>query len=203
MVVILLSGGLDSAVLAYRASASGQLGACVFVDYGQPAAEQERAAAVRIAAALDADLHICEVVLCGMADMRAESGKPGPRVVPGRNLVLIALGCNVATAIGADTVLIGCTRDDVEAYPDCRPQFVGNIDLAHRETGAGPRVVAPWMWSTRADVVKEARQLGVPVGRCASPDDADEYAYAVWSCYTPTDAGEPCGTCNSCLQETL
>ena len=46
-VVLLFSGGVDSTVLAHIALSKNQLSACVFVDYGHPAASEEWKAASR------------------------------------------------------------------------------------------------------------------------------------------------------------
>ena len=55
-VLVLLSGGLDSAVLAAQLREAGQLGGVLFIDYGQPAGRQEFSAALDLADWLDVEL---------------------------------------------------------------------------------------------------------------------------------------------------
>lgn len=83
--------------------------------------------------------------------------------------------------VGAEAVVIGCNRDDAELYPDCREMFLdalGDFLIRHQTP-----LLAPLVSCTKAQVVKHALRLGVPV-------------HETWSCY----AGqmEPCGTCGAC-----
>ncbi len=191
-VLLLLSGGLDSCVLAHRAPE--RIGLCLFVAYGQPAEQQERAAAWGAAIALGLRIRELTLSLDGMSDMAARSGATGPRVVPQRNLVMCAHALNIAAAEGLSEVWYGATRDDWEAYADCRPGFVLGVDAAVSAPylGApnyrGPRVVAPLLRTRRAEVAAEARALGL---------------LGAWSCYAPGPDGKPCGSCGSCTQEGI
>ncbi|GAG31182.1 unnamed protein product, partial [marine sediment metagenome] len=51
-IVVLCSGGMDSAVLAYMAHRAGRLHSLFFVRYGQPAQYEEERATSRIAKGL-------------------------------------------------------------------------------------------------------------------------------------------------------
>jgi 7-cyano-7-deazaguanine synthase len=86
-------------------------------------------------------------------------------------------------------VLIGANSVDYSGYPDCRPEF---FQLLNRLVAAGTRagaegggleVVAPLLRLSKAEIVRLAAELGVPL--------AD-----TWSCYA---GGETvCGRCDSC-----
>lgn len=180
-VLVLLSGGVDSALLLWQA----QKPAALFVDWCQPASHQERAACMALAKARGCSLYGASADLC-IGAMGAESGEPGPRVVPARNLALIASAVNLAATLGIARVEVGAQASDAAAYPDCRTSFFEPI---RRVVSAayGVEVVAPMVTTPRADVVRIARAIGVPLGLC-------------WSCYSPLD-GRPCKTCNSCRQE--
>jgi 7-cyano-7-deazaguanine synthase len=181
-VIVLLSGGVDSATLAASYAYAGTLAACVFVDYGQPATHHERAAAQTVAHRLETPLYVIQCPLRGLDAMRA--GSPGdPCIVPVRNLTLCSIAINCAVTIGADTVALGATLDDHEDYIDCRRTYaeaINEIASLH-----GVRVVYPFAHMGRAAVVEVARRLGV---------DLD----VAWSCYAPTPGGE-CGRCASCV----
>lgn len=92
--VVLLSGGWDSAYCALVASPLRPC--CVFIDYGQAFASQERVAAQAVARALGLDLKERY-----MQQLKARHDG----VVPGRNLRLLQLAIDTT---GADTVFFGC-----------------------------------------------------------------------------------------------
>jgi 7-cyano-7-deazaguanine synthase len=122
--------------------------------------------------------------LCGVGKLAIGPGEPGPRVVAGRNLAMLAMAVNLAAGVGASTVWIGCTAEDSAEYPDCRPAFIEEVDRMARAFGV--RVVAPFIGNTRAEVIARGREDGAPLG-------------LAWSCYEPRD-GKPCGSCDSCMQ---
>jgi 7-cyano-7-deazaguanine synthase len=189
-VVVLLSGGVDSAACAYLAhrgaqwrSAGGRLHSCVFVDYAQPAMRQEERAALLIGEALGVEVVTVQVNLNGT--MAEGVGAKGPRVLPGRNLAFLARAMNYAACNGAREVWFGAIRDDDRDYPDCRHGFVGAVDGLGRATlGVGVRT--PLIGMSKGSVLALASALGVPLD-------------STWSCYEPDSSGVACGTCNSCV----
>jgi 7-cyano-7-deazaguanine synthase len=166
--VVLLSGGLDSAVcLALNPDA-----VTLSIDYGQPHAQSELDAAARVAQ------HY------GVEHVRADASLPtlhapgdASMLVPGRNLVLLSLAAALAEARNLRRVVFGANADDRDGYPDCRREF---IDAAR----AVMPVEAPLLDMSKEQIGALARRLAVPVDM-------------TWSCYYPA-AGEPCGTCDAC-----
>lgn len=189
LTVVLLSGGVDSAVAAATLREAGRRLHLLFVDYGQPAARQEERAARRLAEGLQVPLSVlrCPLPLGRMGD---PPGAPGPRVVPGRNLALVALGASHALRVGASAVALGVIADDAWAYPDCRPGFLRDTSRLLIKT-YGIRLEAPLRAWPKTRVLIEAEALGIPLAGC-------------WSCYTPLPGddgeteGRACGTCNGC-----
>ena len=178
-VLVLLSGGLDSAVLAAQLREAGRLGGALFIDYGQPAGRQEFSAALDLADWLDVDLRESRFIL-PTANQLTE-GRFG--VVGGRNLVLLAHGMAWATTLRCAAVAIGATADDQDGYPDCRIAWVESA-AAMCSAAYGVSVVAPLAQSGKAAIMAEAVRLGVPV-------------HLTWTCYTPK-MGQPCGECAAC-----
>ena len=175
--LVLLSGGVDSAVV-YRQTSNAL---ALFVDYNQPAAEQEYRAARDLTWGCG---NLIEArVKIPLGDMVDPVGQAGPLVVPGRNAVLISLGISYAMAKGCQEVLLGAHHDDRTDYPDCRPSFVTAANMMAAAYGVTVR--APLMGLSKASILKEAARLGIDTSRC-------------WSCYTPDRNGNDCGTCNSC-----
>lgn len=190
--VVLLSGGIDSLVVAAHEHRAGHLTACLFVHYGQPAGAPEHEAAKQWCNAWHIPFYRLDIGLHGLSAMTALTGAPGPRVVPGRNLVLLAHACNLAATIGAGRVLYGATAADDEGYPDCRPAFVAAADRAARACGVA--IEAPLINLSKAAVLAEAKRLGLNLD-------------AAWSCYTPIWQESlrkwvPCGTCDSCCSRS-
>ena len=198
--IVLLSGGLDSMVCAGLAREAGFRVLALTVDYGQRH-RIELQSAERIAAAL-ADEHLrlpLDLTAFGGSALTADIAvpkEPGGNTipvtyVPARNTVFLSLALALAEARGARDIFIGANALDYSGYPDCRPAFIDAFErLATVATKAGDEgdrfaVHAPLIAMTKADIVREARRLGL--------DPA-----LSWSCYDPQADGRPCGACESC-----
>ncbi|MBE9044744.1 7-cyano-7-deazaguanine synthase QueC [Pleurocapsales cyanobacterium LEGE 10410] len=200
-VVVLLSGGLDSATTAAIAIADGYEAIALSFRYGQRH-QKELEAAKKIAKALGIEQHfIIEVNLSqwGGSSLTDESmtiPQEGvqPDVipstyVPGRNTVFIAIALSLAEAKHAQAIYLGINAVDYSGYPDCRPEYLAAYQqLANLSSKAGvegnaPKLIAPLVKDSKADIVRRALQLNVPI--------AD-----TWSCYQGGDT--PCGVCDSC-----
>jgi len=189
MILVLFSGGVDSMVLAEMARQKGILGGLLFIGYSQPAIAEEMRAAKRYAALHNYELHIIHAPVMGVDDsMAIGSGVDGLRILPGRNLVMIAHALNVARASGYSEVWYGANAGD-SGYADCTTGFLEAVDhVARNDTGI--TVSAPLIDQSKRQIVKLAAQLGL--------DLAD-----AWSCYEPTRLGDPCGECHSCKEAAV
>ncbi|MGD9689570.1 MAG: 7-cyano-7-deazaguanine synthase QueC [Phycisphaerales bacterium] len=207
--IVLLSGGLDSAVCLAIARARGHVCHALSVDYGQRHAH-ELAAAARVARAHGAATH--RVV---KLDLRAVGGSaltdhidvpkdraeaPGAAdipvtYVPARNLTLLSIAAGLAEVTGAAAIVIGVNAVDYSGYPDCRPEFIEAFErCVALGTKAGVeghpvRVETPLLRLSKAEIIREGVRLGVDFG-------------LTHSCYDPivSPGGEvrPCGHCDSC-----
>ncbi len=200
--MVLLSGGMDSAVAAAWTRARGHPWIALTVDYGQRHSA-ELAAAAEIARRLGAvetvrlavDLRaVGGSALTGALDVPkggAGGGGIPPTYVPARNTLLLALGLGLAEARGATLLVLGANRIDYSGYPDCRPAFLEAFQaLACVATKAGiegraPQLLAPLLHCSKAEIVRMGRSLGVPF-ECTL------------SCYDPDLDGRACGACDSC-----
>ncbi|MGB5636771.1 MAG: 7-cyano-7-deazaguanine synthase QueC [Waterburya sp.] len=199
--VVLLSGGLDSATTAAIAIAEGYETLALSFRYGQRH-QKELEAAQKIVQALGIKEHfITDIDLSqwGGSSLTDESmtiPQDGvqPDVipstyVPGRNTVFIAIALSLAEAKNAQAIYLGINAVDYSGYPDCRPEYLAAYQqLANLSSKAGiedhaPKLIAPLVKDSKADIVRRALELNVPI--------AD-----TWSCY---QGGEtPCGLCDSC-----
>jgi len=177
MRVILLSGGLDSAV-ALLSESFFEVGPgfdlALSVDYGQPH-RSELEAARRLAARAGVDHEVVSVGfpvapasgLLGGHDLTAADS-----VVPGRNVLFVAL----AAMRGATDVTLGCNADDQADYPDCRPDV-----LVMSAQVCGVSVSLPLVSLTKGEILERASDMGLAAGDTVS-------------CYR----GNQCGECAAC-----
>lgn len=168
-VVALVSGGVDSGAMLMRYA----FDIAVFVDYGQPARDQELRAAEAITTHCDVPLVVLTVRGVPLGDLGTAEDYG---VMCARNMMLISLAATLAGEKGE--VVFGAAPHDDTHYPDCRPEFIDAADDIMRRT-YGVRVSASRL--DRSSAVKS-----VPVGMS-------------WSCYLP--GPEPCGQCASCKQD--
>lgn len=170
MTVVLLSGGLDSAVcLALNPGAKA-----LKIDYGQPHAAMEGEAAAALCRHYGVPLHFANFYL--PYGLRTFDEYDPAMVVPGRNLILLSIAATFRLP-----VVIGCNADDHEVYEDCRLDF-----LLSAGEPLGVPVYAPLIEMTKPQIGTLARQLDVPV-------------QLTWSCYYPTQDHEECGRCDACM----
>ncbi len=199
--VVLLSGGLDSATTLAIARSGGYVCHALSVSYGQRHAAELNAAA-RLAAVLGAAEHrVMQIDLAGIGgsaltdatlDVPVEPSQGIPATyVPARNTMLLALALGWAEVLEASDIFIGVNAVDYSGYPDCRPEFVEAFgSLARLATRAGiegrpPRVRAPLLHLTKADIIRAGLALGV------------DYARTVW-CYPAAAGGAAGGRCAAC-----
>jgi 7-cyano-7-deazaguanine synthase len=199
--VVLLSGGLDSMVVAGLAREQGFGVLALTIDYGQRH-RRELASAKLVAGAIGVERHVVlplDLRAFGGSALTADIAVPKDGVgsdipvtyVPARNLVFLSLTVAFAEASGAHDVFIGVNALDYSGYPDCRPEFIASFAetarLGTREGAEGRpfTIHAPLQHMTKADIAREAARLGLDTGLS-------------WSCYDPTDDGLACGTCDSC-----
>ena len=204
--VVLVSGGMDSAVVLALAHEAGFAAHALSVRYGQRHTSELDAAA-RVAQALGAAAHKTVHVdlrsIGGSAltddDIHVPTDADGHVIgqgipatyVPARNTIMLSVALGWAEVLGASDLFCGVNAVDYSGYPDCRPEFVAGFEaLANLATKAGVegsrfRVHAPLMRMSKADIVREGLRLGV------------DFAQTV-SCYQADASGRACGHCDAC-----
>ena len=197
-VCILLSGGIDSITLAYKAMNEDRLGAAIYIDYGHPATRMEQWLASKFISERQIAGHNFTIPMSWHPGIGLrEPGSIGPMVIPGRNGLMLTLACQWAqNYTKLKEVWFGATLDDEKEYADCRMEFVHAINQMLAASELGITVKAPFHGMSKAEVVTLALELEVPLD-------------LTWSCYTPVDlvnrpggppSAKPCGTCNACIQ---
>ena len=119
--------------------------------------------------------------------IRNTNGSPVSTYVPFRNGLFLSSAASIALSLGCSEIYYGAHADDAagSAYPDCSSAFNNAINEAiYLGSGKQIKIVAPFIASTKDQVVKKGLKLNVP------------YKYT-WSCY---EGGEkPCGKCGTCI----
>lgn len=199
--VVLLSGGLDSMVVAGLMKEAGHAVIALTVDYNQRH-QVELEAAARVAERVGVKRQVVlplDLTRFGGSSLTADIAVPKDGVQPGipstyvpaRNTIFLSLALGLAEASGARDIAIGVNALDYSGYPDCRPAFVEAFqslaDLATKAgvEGQGFTIHTPLLHLTKADIAKEAARLGLDAGLS-------------WSCYDPQPGGLHCGRCDSC-----
>lgn len=199
--VVLLSGGMDSAVVLAHLRHEGFACTALSFDYGQRH-RVELAAAARVAQALGAVEHVVQRIdmrAVGASALTADIPVPKDRpedgsipitYVPARNTVFLAYALALAEARECRAIGIGVNAVDYSGYPDCRPEFVAAFEaaanLGTRPSAAGPiRIHAPLVNMDKGQIVRRGVELGVDFGLTTS-------------CYDPTTDGKPCRHCDAC-----
>ena len=198
--IVLLSGGLDSAVTLYIAKQKGFDCHCLIFDYGQRHSK-EIESAKKIAGYAGCDYEILKISLPWKGSSLLENkmrlplaGRPQPAAipstyVPGRNIIFLSFALSYAEAVAARAIFIGAHNQDYSGYPDCRPEFFKAFSLmALKGTKAGVEnkkiaIEAPLLNKGKAEIIKIGAKLNVPFG-------------LTWSCYQ--GGRKPCGKCESC-----
>ncbi|HVL48278.1 MAG TPA: 7-cyano-7-deazaguanine synthase [Candidatus Thermoplasmatota archaeon] len=195
--VVLLSGGLDSAVALWWALRRGwEVHALAFDYHARP--ERERRAAHRLAEAARVRLTAVPLpFLREAADLEAGpwTGNAAladapPGYVPARNLVFYGIASHAAEALGATRVVGGHIGSDAETFGDASRAFFDGLKKLNA-TGLWTGRARPLSFElplkglTKREVVALGVSLGVPF-------------VATWSCYE--DAAAPCGACPSCVE---
>lgn len=207
--VILSGGGVGSTVVASRYRRDGPV-RWVFVDYGQPAAEQERQAVIAIAHALDApDITTVRIDHLTQLTQRPAGARAGSTNEPRHRVslrdpanagllgTLVGIGCDCALRVNATGLMIGLFGSPPEGDTTAANgpgwqlhprEFIHAANIFAEATfpvSKTPEVLAPVVELPAADVVRLGSRFDAPLE-------------LTWSCEV---GGEThCGRCAGCLQ---
>ena len=188
--VVLLSGGLDSAVCLYLARRvnEGVVGLS-FNYYGRRSVERE--AAVKLAAAAGVELIQVEVDFLKEASdvvgAPEQLGGVTQVYIPARNIIFYGIAAHFAERVGANRIYGGHIKSDALRFQDASEAFFEKFNtlLSNHLVSKGVQVTTPLIRFEKYEVVRLGGDLGVPF----------EFT---WSCYG--EGPKPCGECEACKE---
>jgi 7-cyano-7-deazaguanine synthase len=203
--VVLVSGGLDSAVVSAVAKSSGFDVYALTFWYGQRhGIELESAKRVCSSLGISNQLVLSvdlsafggsaltdQVIDVPKGTFPGREGVIPLTYVPARNTIFLSLALSWAEALGARDIFIGVSSVDYSGYPDCRPEFIrafqfaANLGTRSADTGESFEIHAPLVDLTKKETILKGIALGVDFG-------------VTWTCYDPQENGSPCLSCESC-----
>jgi 7-cyano-7-deazaguanine synthase len=201
--VVLLSGGLDSAVTLYMARQKDYDCHCLIFDYSQRH-KKEIKQAEKIAKASGSKFETVKLIFpwkgSSLVDKKSnlpldrtvnqiKEGSIPSTYVPGRNTIFLSIASSFAEVIGASAIFIGAHYEDSSGYPDCRSKYLEAFDKVLRlGTKAGIegklKLEFPLIKKSKAQIIKTGVSLKVPFN-------------LTWSCYS--GGAKPCMRCDSCI----
>ncbi len=197
--VCIVSGGMDSSLVAYIMKQRGYEIVAVHFNYSQRTEKRELKAFHDICNALGVESRYVldmdffkQLGASALTDTTIavptggiEEGIP-VTYVPFRNGIFLSMAAAIAEKEGASAIAIGVVEEDSSGYPDCRENFIEAMQKAIN-LGTKPEtnitIEMPLVHLKKSQIVKEALKYNVPLE-------------LTWSCYQNSD--KACGMCDSC-----
>lgn len=222
-VVVLLSGGIDSAVTAGLAmqelvppdfhDESHHRVMGLFIDYGQKSLEAEAVAACHTAAGWDLAVKYLKLDFSAVTKSSlfgdGEVTDQESTFVPGRNIIFLSYAASVAHSYGANYVATGIAPGSGQIYPDTTQEFAKAIQkalavgLGHPPTGWGwsnsgrPKLYTPLLEvPDKLEICRMAHGMGIEFHRTVSCYNAR--VISLGKGRLRSDWIVPCGKCSPC-----
>lgn len=198
--LVLLSGGIDSAVALHATLRDGSAVLPLTFDYHlRPQREVEALEALldharaRTPGRVGPLRRVALPFLREVEDlpMRPAHLRGAPEgYIPARNLVFYAIAASLAESEGAERIVGGHNGTDPELFPDSSPAFFAALNAllpagAWSHGRAPFRIDVPLAGKPKVEVLRLGLALGVPFE-------------LTWSCYA--DGKVHCGACGSCQE---
>lgn len=197
--IIILSGGMDSATLAYYLKDKGYELEAVSYLYGQKHSK-EIECAKKVAEKLNIPHTIVDMFFLGsllnsaltntdeqIPEGHYEAENMKRTVVPNRNMMMATIAHAIGYSKGIKNIALGVHAGDHTVYPDCRPIFIEKLQSLLQTSNADDeiKVITPFLNIDKIDILRIGLKLDVIYGD-------------TWTCYKGEE--KPCGKCGSCVE---
>jgi 7-cyano-7-deazaguanine synthase len=188
-VVTLLSGGLDSSLLACLLDEEKHDQFPVFVNYGQRNFEKEWQACCKICQRFN--LHSPEIFDLNGYGKSIPSGLTSTKLdvvsdafLPNRNALFLLCASAYASQNNCTHVVIGFLNEENHIFPDQTREFLNKMEgLIEISLGKKIYILSPFISLNKFEIINLAEQKGLT---------------NTYSCHMGTDV--PCGKCIACLE---
>lgn len=206
-VLVMLSGGLDSATCLYWAKEEDFMVSAITFNYFGRLEKEKRATRLL---AERAGVQVIEVDVPFVKEASDfdgagnNNGGKRPRekekkgsdlrwasYVPARNMMFYSIAAHYAEYLGAKWIVGGHNSHDVSFFKDASKEYIGKMNSLFAEScllcddGRPYQIILPLADMDRKAVITLARSLHVPIEM-------------TWSCHQGGEA--PCGKCYACMQ---
>lgn len=195
--IILYSGGLDSTTALYKYA--NQIKLAVSFSYGSKHNGKEIEHAINNCKKLNIKHQIIDIDFnkLGFISNLLNNGGCIPNghyeddnmkktVVPFRNGIMLSIVAGIAESLNYNKILISNHAGDHAIYPDCRQNFINNMNNAIKYgTYNGIEIFAPFTNISKRDIALIGKKLNI------------NYSLS-YSCYNGEDIH--CGTCGTCTE---
>lgn len=191
--VVMVSGGLDSTTVCHLLASEGTEVQPIFFDYGQHCAKTEWAKVnevLPLEALPPERLNISDIFKGSQSrmmvepDLWKEAVSDDDLYLPYRTMLFFAVAAARAQTLQILDVYSGFINSNHAKEIDCSTAFMNGLEELSKGVGA-VRFHAPFREKTKADVVRRALELGVPIGRTFSCQASSSF---------------PCGACPNCVE---
>jgi len=170
-VAVLLSGGIDSTACVDLYLDIGRPPIGVFIDYGQPAATDERKSVDLITRYYSIPLLCCTW---------SSPSRKSPGFIQGRNAFLLT---SALLEIPQQILLVALGIHSGTSYPDCSVEFLVRMQaVIDSSSKNGLQIAAPFINWTKSEIIDYCCYRKIPLEM-------------TFSC---EQGGKPCGECLSC-----
>jgi len=205
MAIVLLSGGLDSALNLAIAAQEKKVRLALTIHYGQRAYSQEKKAAQVLAAFYGVEWRELSLPFLGELSSssltRKNQALPEFSLeqldsseytvssmqsvwVPNRNGIFLNIAALFAEALGEKKILVGFNQEEASTFPDNTKEFLdASTKALHYSTMNHVEVSSYTLAWDKTRIMKEALEIGLPLD-------------LVWSCYE--EGPKRCWKCESC-----
>ena len=197
-VVVIYSGGMDSFTVLNKALEQGHEVSALSFNYGQRHVRDLDVAA-KVCDELSiphkvVDITAINTLLAGSSltddieipEGHYEESSMKSTVVPNRNMILLSLAIGYAVSEGASAVYYGAHSGDHAIYPDCRPEFVRQMNVVSQLANYEPiEVVAPYLDVDKNAILADGLRMALDYSN-------------TWTCYNGRD--KACGKCGACVE---
>ncbi|MCR4881169.1 MAG: 7-cyano-7-deazaguanine synthase QueC [bacterium] len=205
--VILLSGGLDSAVSLAKSKQDCDIVLALLFNYGQKSYLYEKQAAENLCKHYGVKLKIIDldwlknISNCSLVNKDADiptiekndldnleiaSDTMKNVWIPNRNSLFLNIAAAYCDSFKYDSIIIGANKEEAATFADNSSDFIEKINgVFEYSTLAKPKVIAPLISMTKEDIIKLGYELNLPF-------------QLIRSCYS--ESKNHCGKCESCMR---